>query len=414
MQKRICSLRKGEQLVQQYKWKAVNNAGQCFSGIYTAASKSEAAAFVRSNYGYLTFLQCMESGFNAKNFLMQTNGQLSDEEKAVFFGQLALMLNSGLPVLKALQVLEERLPPKTARLCMAMQQGLENGESLAGCVKNSRAAWGGLAEAVISAGEAGGILCEMLEELAQYYQMQVQMKRYIKNISLYPLFLLTVSLVVALMFIVKVLPLFAGLYASMNAEVPPYLNLLFALQAVIAENILVFLGTVFAAALFAWQQRTKIVKALFGIPFLKAQKQMYLEIRFDKVLALLLHGGIALPQAAQIAGNALGDAGLLRQAENFAGDVLRGVAPAKAAMNAKGLFSSLSVEFIGVGAETGRLPEMLARASELMQIRFDDTLKKLKVVLEPLLLLLVAGFVSAIIIGVAAPMFSLSGNLPDY
>ncbi len=400
--------------MQQYKWKAVNDSGQCFSGIYTAASKSEAAAFVRSNYGYLTFLQRTESWFNVKIFLRHTQEQLSDEEKAVFFGQLALMLNSGLPVLKALQVLEERLPPKTARLCMAMQRGLENGESLASCVKNSWTAWGSLAEAVISAGEAGGILCEMLEELAQYYHMQAQMKRYIKNISLYPLFLLTVSLVVALMFIVKVLPLFAGLYASMNAEVPPYLNLLFALQAVIAENFLAFLCMGFAALLFAWQQRRKIVKALFGIPFLKAQKQMYLEIRFDKVLALLLHGGIALPQAAQIAGNALGEAGLLRQAENFADDVLRGAAPAEAAMNAKGLFSGLSVEFIGVGAETGRLPEMLARASELLQMRFDDTLKKLKVILEPLLLLLVAGLVSAIIIGVAAPMFSLSGSLPDY
>ncbi len=400
--------------MQQYKWKAVNDSGQCFSGIYAAASKSEAAAFVRSNYGYLTFLQRINTGINAKNFLAQPKERLSDEEKAVFFGQLALMLASGLPVLKALQVLEERLPLKTARLCTAMQRGLENGESLAACVKNSRDAWGSLAEAVISAGEAGGILCEMLEELAQYYQLQAQMKRYIKNISLYPLFLLTVSLVVALMFIVKVLPLFAGLYASMNAEVPPYLNLLFALQAAVAENMPVFLCAFFAAVLFVWQQRGKFVQLLFCVPFLKAQKQTYLEIRFNKVLALLLHGGIALPQAAQIAGNALGDAVLMRQAENFANDVLRGMDPAEAAVNANGLFSGLSVEFIGVGAETGRLPEMLARASELLQIRFDDTLKKLKVVMEPLLLLLVAGFVSAIIIGVAAPMFSLSGSLPDY
>lgn len=67
-----------------------------------------------------------------------------------------------------------------------------------------------------------------------------------------------------------------------------------------------------------------------------------------------------------------------------------------------------------MGAETGKLPELLARAAELLQIRFDDTLKKLKVVLEPLLLLFVAAFVSAIILAVAAPMFSLSGALPEY
>ena len=402
------------QPVQQYRWKAVNGAGQSFSGVCSAASEGEAAAFVRSNYGYLTFLQ-REKAKTAFTFgKWRTKCRLTDEERAVFFSQLALMLNSGLPVLKALSVLEERLPQKTARLCRDLQDGLQIGESLAGCVNNNRAAWGSLAAAVIAAGEAGGILCEMLDELAQYYQMQAQMKRFIKNISLYPLFLLTASLAVALVFIVKVLPLFADLYASMNAAVPPYLNLLFALQGALADNLPAFLLTLLAAVFLAVRQRGRIMQALFAVPFLKTQKQLYLEIRFCKVLALLLHGGIPLPQAAQIAGEALGDAKLRQQAENFAADVLRGLSPVEAALNAKPLFGSLSTEFIGVGAETGKLPELLARAAELLQIRFDDTLKKLKVVLEPLLLLFVAAFVSAIILAVAAPMFSLSGALPEY
>ena len=396
------------QPVQQYRWKAVNGAGKSFSGVCSAASEGEAAAFVRSNYGYLTFLQ-REKAKTAFTFgKWKTKSRLTDEERAVFFSQLALMLNSGLPVLKALSVLEKRLPQKTARLCRELQDGLQNGESLAGCVNNSRAAWGSLA------GEAGGILCEMLDELAQYYQLQAQMKRFIKNISLYPLFLLTASLAVALVFIVKVLPLFADLYASMNAAVPPYLNLLFALQGALADNLPAFLLTLLAAVFLAVRQRGRIMQALFAVPFLKTQKQLYLEIRFCKVLALLLHGGIPLPQAAQIAGEALGDAKLRQQAENFAADVLRGLSPVEAALNAKPLFGSLSTEFIGVGAETGKLPELLARAAELLQIRFDDTLKKLKVVLEPLLLLFVAAFVSAIILAVAAPMFSLSGALPEY
>ena len=130
------------QPVQQYRWKAVNGAGQSFSGVCSAASEGEAAAFVRSNYGYLTFLQ-REKAKTAFTFgKWQTKCRLTDEERAVFFSQLALMLNSGLPVLKALSVLEERLPQKTARLCRELQDGLQNGESLAGCVNNSRAAWG--------------------------------------------------------------------------------------------------------------------------------------------------------------------------------------------------------------------------------------------------------------------------------
>lgn len=403
------------QLVQQYRWKAVNAEGQSFGGVYKAASRDDAAAYVRTNYGYLTFLQCVEAkpSFELPKLRLKKCG-LGDEEKAVFFSQLALMLDSGLPVLKALQILEKRLPRKTAQLCKDMQRELQCGESLAECMNKNRAAWGSLAGAVIAAGEAGGILCEMLDELAKYYQLQAQMKRFIKNISLYPLFLLTVSFAVALMFIVKVLPLFADLYASMNAEIPAYLNFMFAVQGALADNLPVFLTVFAAVAVLAVLKQQALMQALFAIPFLKVQKQLYLEIRFNKVLALLLHGGIPLPQAAQIAGEALGDAGLKQQAENFAADVLRGTAPEKAALNAGSLFGSLSMEFIGVGAETGHLPEMLARAAELLQIRFDDTLKNLKVVLEPLLLLFVAAFVSAIILAVAAPMFSLSGALPGY
>ncbi len=406
---------KGVQLVRQYRWKAVNSCGRVLSGSCRAACEEDAAAFVRANYGCLTFLKAEQKclAVNVKQ-LFKSHGGLTDEEKAVFFGQLALMLGSGLPLLKALAVLEERLPRQAAQQCLLMQRDLQNGSSFAQSIKNRRGVWGELAEAVASAGEEGGILCEMLEELAQYYQLQAQMKRFIKNISMYPLFLLSASLATALMFIVKILPLFAELYASMDAQVPAYLTLLFALHGIFAEHWPLFLSLLFAAAALAAGRRQRLGQALLGLPFVKGYKQLYLEIRFNKVLALLLQGGVPLPSAAQTAGAALGDAGLRRLANAFAADILRGTSAGEAAAKAAPLFGSLSVEFISVGAETGRLPEMLNRAAQLLQYRFDDRLKKLKTVLEPLLLLLAAGFVSAIILAVAAPMFSLSGSLPDF
>lgn len=228
--------------MQQYRWKAVDSSGVSRSGVYSAASEFEAAAFVRSNYGYLTLLQPEKPA----SALAKTQGlfkfskiknSLTDEEKTVFFSQLALMLNSGLPLLKALGVLAERLPPKTAQLCLGIERDLKMGTSFAGCIKNRQEVWGSLPAAVAEAGENGGILCEMLEELAEYYKLQVQMKRFLKNISLYPLFLFSASLATAVLFIVQVLPLFKDLYASMNAQLPLYLKLLFAVQEFLAANM---------------------------------------------------------------------------------------------------------------------------------------------------------------------------------
>lgn len=129
--------------MQQYRWKAVDSSGVSRSGVYSAASEFEAAAFVRSNYGYLTLLQA-EKPASARvkkqglfKFSKTKNG-LSDEEKTVFFSQLALMLNSGLPLLKSLSVLAERLPPKTAQLCLGIERDLKMGTSFAGCIKTGR------------------------------------------------------------------------------------------------------------------------------------------------------------------------------------------------------------------------------------------------------------------------------------
>ena len=383
--------------MQQYRWKAVDSSGVSRSGVYSAASEFEAAAFVRSNYGYLTLLQAEKpaSAMAKKQGLFKfskTKNSLTDEEKTVFFSQLALMLNSGLPLLKSLGVLAERLPPKTAQLCLGIERDLKMGISFAGCIKNRQEVWGALPAAVAEAGENGGILCEMLEELAEYYKLQVQMKRFLKNISLYPLFLFLASLATAVLFIVQVLPLFKDLYASMNAQLPPYLKLLFAVQEFLAANMpaaCVLLSVVLAIAA---ARRKRLLELVFKIPFFKAQKELYLEIRFNKVLALLLHGGIPLPQAAQIAGSALGDAGLCRRAEVFAADVLRGVNPAEAALKAKPFIWQFKCGIYRRGGpKTGRLPEMLMRAAEILQYRFDDTLKNLKTVLEPLLLTVAAG-----------------------
>lgn len=413
----ICNPERGA-AVQQYRWKAVDSCGRNISGVYAAESSAEAADFVRGQYGYLTLLQCERPSGSAKTFSVRQrifgSSTLRDEDKAVFFSQLALMLDSGLPLLKALAVLSERLPQKTARLCTAMQQDLQSGGSFAQSLKNRQEAWGSLAPAAAAAGEEGGILCEMLEELAQYYKLQAQMKRYIKNISLYPLFLFTASMATAILFIVQVLPLFKDLYTSVNAAVPPYLSVLFAVQGFAAANLPLVLLLLFALCAAAVRYRQRLIALAFAVPFLRTQKELYLEIRFIKVLSLLLHGGIPLPQAAEIAGEALGDAFLRRMADNFAGDVLRGENPAEAAQKAKPLFGSLSVEFVSVGSETGRLPEMLARAAELLQYRFDSTLKNAKVVLEPLLLMLAAGTAAAVILAVAAPMFALPGALPGF
>ena len=126
------------------------------------------------------------------------------------------MLGSGIPLCRALELLKTRCPVSLTTVCCLLIADLQAGKALSAALKKHAHIFEPVAVSVIEAGEQGGILQEMLSELAVYFGQKAEINRFLKNICLYPCLVLLLAMVTGCLFIVKLLPLFADLYQSFD------------------------------------------------------------------------------------------------------------------------------------------------------------------------------------------------------
>ncbi|MCD8359253.1 MAG: type II secretion system F family protein [Acidaminococcaceae bacterium] len=150
------------------------------------------------------------------------------------------------------------------------------------------------------------------------------------------------------------------------------------------------------------------------LPFIAGYRQIFLEIRFCKILSLLLYSGISLPVAIKTAAAGTADKVLIKKAILFADAIVRGSDITKAAATASPLLSALTIEFLIVGESSGTLAAMLKEAALLLEQDFTANLKNIKVLLEPVLLIIIAAIIGAMIFIVASPLLKFLTEIPEY
>ena len=396
-----------------YRWRARSRSGKVYSGSYLAESKEEVAIFLRSNYGYATSIE-EKITLTDKIIFSLSKGKVNDRQYSRFFLQLATMLDSGIPLCRALDLLKNRCPRSLAEICSALVSELKAGKSLSASMQKLGGAFAPVVFAVVEAGEEGGVLQEMLSELAVYYRQRSETSRFLKNICLYPCFVLLLTAATFILFIVKLLPLFADLYQSFNVLPSLPLQMLLMLRSFAGEY---WQTTLFLASgyfYFLGHHRRKMLEWLYTFPVISIYRQMFLEIRFCKVLSLLLSSGLALPIAIETAAATTADKNTISRAKLFAETIIKGSDVTKAAAIASPLLSSLTIEFLLVGENSGSLAQMLREASQILEHDFTAALNNMKALLEPVLLVVLAIAVAAMIFMVAGPLLTLLTEMPEY
>lgn len=399
--------------MQLYRWRARSRAGKLYQGSYLADSKQEVAAFLRDNYDYITGIEEVQS-FAAKINRWLSSGRVNDKERSRFFQQLAAMLGSGIPLCRALELLKARCPVSLTGVCSLLIAELQSGKELSSAMQKQAPVFENIVVSVIEAGEQGGILQEMLAELAVYYGQKTETSRFLKNICLYPCLVLSLAIAAGCLFMVKLLPLFADLYQSFDIipTLPLQGMLLMRALAVKYWHLEIVLTAV--SLYYLWQRRYHIAKWCCCLPFIAGYRQTFLEIRFCKILSLLLHSGIPLPVAIKTAASGTADRVLLEKAAIFSDAIVRGSDITKAAALASPLLSSLTIEFLIVGESSGTLAAMLKEAGVLLEQDFSANLKNVKVLLEPILLIAIAVVIGAMIFTVASPLLTFLTEIPEY
>ena len=394
--------------MQLYRWRARSMAGKLYQGSYLADSKQEVAAFLHENYDYITGIEEVQS-FTIKISRLFNSGKVNDKERSRFFQQLAAMIGSGIPLCRALELLKTRCPVSLTNVCCLLIADLQSGKALSAAMKKHVHIFRPVTVSVIEAGEQGGILQEMLSELAVYFGQKEEINRFLKNICLYPCLVLSLAIVTGCLFVVKLLPLFADLYQSFDL-VPtlPLQVMMFVREIAVKYALSLFI------LYYLWQRRYSLLKWCFCLPLIAGYRQTFLEIRFCKILSLLLNSGISLPVSIKTAAAGSADKKMTAKAMLFSEAIVRGSDITKAAALASPLFSSLTIEFLIVGESSGALATMLKEAALLLEQDFTASLKNFKVLLEPVLLIIISLVIGAMIFTVASPLLTFLTEIPEY
>ena len=267
---------------------------------------------------------------------------------------------------------------------------------------------------LVAVGERSGELCMICQEIAKYYRKKHELKEFLVKNSLYPVLVLCISLGVLVLFICFILPVLADTYKALGVPIVGLMQVSIIVSNFIAEQYCLVLSIFCIAAFILWKAKFFLQELLLKIPLFRKPYRSFLEVRFCKILALLLECGVNITEAVAEVSATFMDERFVKQLWIFGNMLKRGDNIELAVRCMGNYLSPMTIEMIAIGAETGYLPKLLNEAAKISEENMREYLECVKEVLGPVLLLITAVIVGTIVTSVLKPLFDLFANLPKY
>ena len=217
-----------------FRWQARSSGGRAYNGEYYAESEEQVIDFVRRNYGYVTNIERVKDGRSVRRWF-EPRLQFSGKERANFYKQLATLLDAGIPIVKGIEMITGRLDKKYKPVCKRLTLSLQSGHSLSYAMSLQPEVFPEMNILVIEAGEASGQISRVLLSLSVFYKQQNKLVKLVRNVCIYPGFLLFLAVLAFLFFSVKLVPSFAEMYHSLGVKETPLLQILLSISALLQE-----------------------------------------------------------------------------------------------------------------------------------------------------------------------------------
>jgi len=340
--------------------------------------------------------------------------RVKGKDLMLFTQDLASLLEAGLPVDRSLAILvgvseSAQFKPIIADILKAVQGGAYLSDALARYPK----VFSDFYINMVRAGEAGGVLEEVLKRLGSYLQSSQDLIDFLKSALVYPIFLVAVSGISIIILMTYVMPKFTLMFADMGAEIPWSTQLLLYFSNLLRSYWWLLLGGAAAAGLLIQRFRSspggrlKIDQWKLRLPIVRDVVKKIEVARFARTLGTLIRSGVPILQGLDLVGKVLGNKVIVRSMEQVRLKVKEGdrLAPTLAHV---GVFPSLALQMITVGEETGRLEEMLLRIADNYEKALTMVVKRFTSLLEPVMILAMAVVVGFIVISMLMAIFSMN------
>lgn len=390
-----------------FAYTARSAAGELRSATIDAASKDDVIAQLRRQR--LTLVK-IEDESKKKT---KRRGRIKTRDIVIFTRQFSTMINSGLPLVQALDILSKQTEnPALASVTRDVVFDVESGHTLADALRKHPKAFSELYVNMVAAGEAGGILDTILMRLASFMEKNDALIRKVKGAMIYPGVIMSVAFIAVTTLLLFVIPVFQNLFGSVGLALPMPTRVVIGASQLLKGYWWLFAGVIAGSVMALTKYYTtpngklNIDRTLLGVPILGGVLRKSAVSRFTRTLGTLISSGVSILDGLEITAKTAGnrviqDAIMASRASIAGGDTI-----AQPLAKSK-VFPPMVISMISVGEQTGGLDEMLSKIADFYDEEVDAAVSGLLAALEPIMIVFLGVIVGGMVVAMYLPIFDM-------
>lgn len=394
-----------------FAWTGKTLQGAVKSGETPARNRDELVALLRRQGVIPTVI-------NEKKESAKKGGgkkkKATDKDLVVFTRQFSTMFTAGIPIVQGLDILSKQSENRSlGNIIGEIKTDVETGTTLADALKKHKRIFDDLYVHLVAAGEAGGVLDNVLLRLAGYIEKAMKLKKKVKGAMIYPSIVISVAVLVIAIIMIFVIPIFAKIFGEMGAKLPaPTLSIIWLSRFLSGVGgAVIFFGII--GAIFGLRQyrrtedgRKKTDQIFLKIPILGDLLRKVAVARFTRTLGTLLSSGVPILDGLEICAKSSGNKVVEETVFGVRKEVASGKTIAEPLSNSP-VFPPMVCQMINVGESTGALDAMLIKIADFYDDEVDNAVANLTTMLEPMLMVFLGTTIGYIVVALYLPIFKM-------
>jgi type IV pilus assembly protein PilC len=396
-----------------YNYVAINSAGKTINVSYEAKSREDVVEKIKRENLYLVEIKEIKAHDIKMPFSL---GKIKTMDIALFCRQTSTLLNAGIPLADCLEIISNQMTNKRLKLIITeISSDVQKGLPLSDAMKKQNV-FPEILVNMVAAGEVSGTVDTVMTRMANSYEKDCAIQRRIKGAMVYPLILAIVAIAAVVYITTSVLPKFVEMFESSGIELPAITKLLISISGfLISYWYLLFGCLVGIVAGIIYFLRTEFGRNLFDllklrIPLVSKLNIKIISVRFTRMMGSLLASGIPLIQAFEYLSIVVDNEIVKEKVLKARDDIGKGSELTEAIIR-MGVFEPMLINMVKIGEESGKLDAIMDNTAEIYDDEVTTVIQSLTTLVEPVMIVFMAGIIGFIVISMVSPMFDMTSTI---
>lgn len=399
----------------EFQYKIIRPDGKTQSGRMSAKTKEAAVASLRAEKNTVTYIE--EATGLRKGINLSFGARVKPRDFSIFCRQFVSIVGAGVTIVDAFAMLQEQTASKALQTAVrSVHADISKGDTLANSMRRQNGVFPDMLCNMVEAGEASGSLDKSFTRMAVQFEKDSKLESAVKKALIYPIVLIVVMIGVVFAMMTFVIPKFMGMFDEIGGDLPAITKALIAVSdffvgywwAIILAGLAAFVG--YKVYYGTESGKNLIDKIKLKIPVFGAVQTKSACARLGRTLCTLLGAGVPMIDALDITARSMDNVQYKIAMKEAKDQVTRGVTLSRP-LKTCGLFPPMVIHMVSIGEETGNIESMLENVADYYEEDVQNATESMMALMEPAIIIVMAGLVGFLVLAMLSPMFSLYENL---